>query len=121
MKKHDNTKICLDYLIGNEERHYEECDKHDQQGHIYQYAKAALKEWENQPFPLFIADPCYTYEHAKHAAANKKDVPLPVNLKGWDSGGVADGEYTRQQFVELLRMNKNNPDAVQYLADMLEA
>ena len=34
--------------------------------------------------------------------------------------GIAEGYYTLNQMVELLRRHKNLPQTVQFLADMLE-
>lgn len=34
--------------------------------------------------------------------------------------GIPEGYYTQQQFVQLLRDNKHNPEVIQFLADMLE-
>jgi hypothetical protein len=35
-------------------------------------------------------------------------------------GDIKPGVYARNQVVELLRLNKGNPEAVQFIADMLE-
>lgn len=40
------------------------------------------------------------------------DAPYP--------GGIEPGTYTRNQVVALLREQKNCPEAVQFIADMLE-
>jgi hypothetical protein len=42
----------------------------------------------------------------------ESDAPYP--------GDIKPGTYTLQEVVDLLRQHKNNPDAVQFLADMLE-
>lgn len=34
--------------------------------------------------------------------------------------GIPAGKYTLNQIVQLLRDNKNNPEIIQYIADMLE-
>lgn len=36
------------------------------------------------------------------------------------SGDINPGWYSQAEFVELLRRHKDNPDAIQFLADMLE-
>jgi hypothetical protein len=33
---------------------------------------------------------------------------------------IPEGYYSRNQFVNLMRKYKNNPDVIQFLADMLE-
>ena len=33
---------------------------------------------------------------------------------------ILEGYYTRSAYIELLRVNRFNPDAVHFLADMLE-
>ncbi len=35
-------------------------------------------------------------------------------------GGIRPGYYTRNQVVALLREHKDDPDAIQFIADMLE-
>lgn len=35
-------------------------------------------------------------------------------------GGIVPGEYTLSGLVELLRKHKNNPEAIQFIADLLE-
>lgn len=35
-------------------------------------------------------------------------------------GDIKPGYYTRNQVVDLLRKHKDNPEAIQFLADMLE-
>ncbi|MDK6808846.1 hypothetical protein [Ligilactobacillus agilis] len=34
--------------------------------------------------------------------------------------GIAEGYYDWQELVQLLRDNKNNPEATQFIADMME-
>lgn len=34
--------------------------------------------------------------------------------------GIEEGYYIGNAIVELLRENKNNPDVIQFIADMLE-
>lgn len=34
--------------------------------------------------------------------------------------GIKPGYYSRRGIVELLRRHKKNPDAIQFIADMLE-
>lgn len=34
--------------------------------------------------------------------------------------GIAEGYYGQKELVSLLRVLKNNPDAIQFIADMLE-
>lgn len=34
--------------------------------------------------------------------------------------GIESRDYTLQEIVALLRANKNNPDIVQFIADMIE-
>ena len=35
-------------------------------------------------------------------------------------GGIEPGKYTRNQVVAMLRKNAQNPEAITFLADMLE-
>lgn len=35
-------------------------------------------------------------------------------------GGIEPGYYTRNEVVALLREHKENPSAIQFIADMLE-
>lgn len=35
-------------------------------------------------------------------------------------GGIAEGEYDCNGIVELLRSHKDNPEAIQFIADMME-
>ncbi len=35
-------------------------------------------------------------------------------------GGIEPGSYTCNELVALLRRNKENPEAIQFIADMLE-
>jgi len=35
-------------------------------------------------------------------------------------GGIEPGYYTRNEVVALLREHKDNPSAIQFIADMLE-
>lgn len=34
--------------------------------------------------------------------------------------GIAEGNYNTNQIVQLLRDFKNNPEAIEYIADMME-
>lgn len=34
--------------------------------------------------------------------------------------GIAEGYYSWQDLVKLLREHKGNPDAIQFIADMME-
>jgi len=49
-------------------------------------------------------------------------VIIPLTDRGeYEYGcGVAAGKYTRNGYVVLLRIHKDNPEAVQFLADMME-
>ncbi len=35
-------------------------------------------------------------------------------------GDIQPGEYSVNEVVEMLRKHKDNPDAIQFIADMLE-
>ncbi len=35
-------------------------------------------------------------------------------------GGIQPGRYTHNAVVELLRKHKNDPEAIQFIADMME-
>jgi hypothetical protein len=35
-------------------------------------------------------------------------------------GNIAPGRYTLAELVDLLRDHKNNPEAIQFIADMME-
>jgi len=35
-------------------------------------------------------------------------------------GGIEPGEYTRNEVVDMLRKNAQNPEAITFIADMLE-
>jgi hypothetical protein len=44
---------------------------------------------------------------------------------GWKEGdpppfGIEPGRYTVAELVELLRVHKNDPEAIQFIADMME-
>ena len=43
--------------------------------------------------------------------------PLYVPKNQYD---VSEGDYSRNEFVRLLRENSKQPDAIYFLADMLE-
>ena len=48
-------------------------------------------------------------------------VPLPdPNDPKPYPGRIAPGDYTRNEVVELLRAHRENPNAIQFIADMLE-
>ncbi len=47
------------------------------------------------------------------------EIPAPDEGETYP-GGLRPGEYTRSGLVELLRTHKGNPEAIQFIADMLE-
>ena len=47
-------------------------------------------------------------------------IPDPEGDQGAPPYGVAPGSYTMQGVVDLLRLHKAHPGAIQYIADMLE-
>ena len=48
---------------------------------------------------------------------------VPDNEEGCNEGypgGILPGHYTMNQLVEMLRMYKDNPEVIEFIADMLE-
>lgn len=56
---------------------------------------------------------------AKQAESNLLLVP-ETDDGGAYPGGIEPGYYTRNEVVALLREHKDNPSAIQFIADMLE-
>ncbi len=47
-------------------------------------------------------------------------VPDLSPLSGGYPGNIQPGDYTLSGLVDLLRTHKDNPEAIQFIADMLE-
>jgi len=68
--------------------------------------KSVDKWWEKE-----------TIENQKIKPATKKKDKLYIPENNYN---IRVGYYTLSDFVKTLRENKNNPDAIQFIADMLE-
>jgi len=91
----------LNYLEEDEEKHFAMEGGDDHIIHSIRFLREHQRKWRNPEYRKW-----------------RITIPRPETIDGFE--GVPAGEYDMNGVVNLLRENKDNPEAIQFIADMME-
>ena len=102
MTHKSELKKVLNYLEEDEEKHFAEEGGDDHIIHSIRFLREHQRKW-------------------RHPEYRKWRIIIPESLCNREAYTlIAAGEYDMNGIVKLLRENKENPEAIQYIADMME-
>jgi hypothetical protein len=109
----------IEYNETDEEKHFEMEGGDDHIIHTIRYLKGASLQFsvaqiDNRALDIFIGGSIGNWKDESFLMT----IPRPENIDGLE--GVPPGQYNINGVVNLLRENKENPEVIQFIADMME-